>query len=464
MDRSEELRSESVKKLLLKFSIPAIIGMIVNALYNIVDRMFIGHIGQGVGEKALTGVGITMPISTIIMAFGMLVGIGASTLISIKLGEGNKKDAEKILNIAFILSIIISVIISILGIIFLDTILKALGADEESIFYAKQYISIIILGAILQNIGFGLNNIIRSEGNPKIAMRTMLVGAISNTILDPIFIFDFGLGLGIRGAAIATIISQAVNSTLVMHYFISKNSGSILKIKKSNLKPNKAIVLEILTIGLSPFSMQIAASAVSALYNKGLIVYGGNIAVAAMSIISSISLLIFMPIFGINQGSQPILGYNYGAKSYERVKKTLRFAIISGVCIASLGFILVQFFPHILFKAFANDAPELTKLGSRGMRIDLIFLPIVGYQIVASNYFQAVGKAKISIFLSFLRQVIVLIPIILILPKFFGLDGIWLSQPIADIVAALLTSFFLFKEMKQINRIEKFEKNKKEII
>jgi Na+-driven multidrug efflux pump len=210
--------------------------------------------------------------------------------------------------------------------------------------------------------------------------------------------------------------------------------------------------------------MQIAASAVSALYNKGLIIYGGNIAVAAMSIISSISMLIFMPIFGVNQGSQPILGYNYGAKSYERVKKALRFAIISGICIASFGFILVQFFPHILLKAFAKDAPDLVKLGSRGMRIDLMFLPIVGYQIIASNYFQAVGKAKISIFLSFLRQVIVLIPIILVLPKFLGLDGLWLSQPIADIVATLLTSLFLFREIKQIDHLEKFEENKKDII
>lgn len=464
MDRTQELEKEDVKKLLLKFSIPAIIGMIVNALYNIIDRIYIGHIGQGVGEKALTGVGITMPISTIIMAFGMLVGIGSSTLISIKLGEKNKKSAEKILGQAFLLTIIVSLIVSILGLVFLTPILQVFGTDNESMFYAKEYISIILGGAVLQNIGFGLNNIIRSEGNPKIAMGTMIVGAISNTVLDPIFIFDFGLGLGIRGAAIATIISQGISTILVSYYFINKNSNGMLKLKKHNIKFSKDISYEIFIIGLSPFAMQIAASAVSILYNRGLMTYGGSTAVAAMSIISSISTLIFMPIFGINQGVQPILGYNYGAKNYERVKRALKLAILGGVCVASFGFVLVQFFPNLLFAAFAKDAPELVKLGSKGIRMDLMFLPIVGYQIVASNYFQAIGKAKISIFLSFLRQVIVLIPVILILPKFLGLNGLWLSQPIADIVTALITGLFLFREIKSINHLKKYKEHKNVVI
>lgn len=464
MDKSKELGTGNVGKLLLKFSVPAIIGMMVNALYNIIDRIYIGNMGQGIGEKALAGVGITMPIATIIMAFGMLVGIGASTLVSIKLGEKDRESAEKILGLSVLLDILISIIVSIIGITFLTPILKIFGADAESIFYAKEYITIILAGAVFQNVGFGINNIIRSEGNPKMAMITMLVGAVLNIILDPIFIFDFGLGLGIRGAAIATVISQAVNTILVMRYFISKNSGSVLKLKKSNFKFNISLSAEIFSIGLSPFSMQIAASAVSTLYNRGLLYYGGNMAVAAMSIIVSISMLIFMPIFGINQGVQPILGYNYGAKQYGRVKHALRLAIMAGICIASIGFIAVEFFPHLLFRAFAKDAPELIKLGSYGIRIDLMFLPIIGYQIVASNYFQAIGKAKISIFLSFLRQVIILIPIILILPKFLGLNGLWLSQPIADIIAAFLTTFFLFRDMKELRHLEKYEQNKKEQI
>ncbi len=474
MNKSKELETKSIGSLLLKFSIPAIIGMLVNALYNIVDRIYIGNIGQGVGEKSLAGVGITMPISSTIMAFGMLVGIGAATLISIKLGKKSKESAEKILALALILEILFSLLVSILGILFLTPILKTFGANPESIFYAKEYITIILAGAVFQNIGFGINNIIRSEGNPKIAMKTMLVGAFLNVILDPIFIFDsltifgfqinIGFGLESRGAAIATILSSSVTTALVLHYFISKNSGSVLKLKRINLKLDKKLTLEILSIGLSPFSMQLATSAVSALYNRGLLKYGGQTAVAAMSIIASISMLILMPIFGINQGAQPILGYNYGAKEYYRVKKTLKLAITAGISIASIGFIIIQFFPHILFMAFAKDAPALITLGSRGLKIDLIFLPVIGYQVVASNYFQAIGKAKISIFLSFLRQVIVLIPIILILPRFLGLNGLWISQPIADIVAAILTSIFLYKEMLAIKHLEKFEKNKKEII
>lgn len=465
MDKTKELGIEGIGKLLLRFSIPAIIGMLVNALYNIVDRIYIGHIGQGIGEKALAGIGITMPISTIIMAFGMLVGVGASTLVSIRLGEKNKESAEKILGLAFLLEVLVSIFTSILGILFLTPILKVFGADTNNIFYAKEYITVIIAGAVCQNIGFGINSIIRSEGNPKVAMKTMLVGALLNVILDPIFIFNsltvfgfkinIGLGLGIKGAAIATVISSTASAILVMHYFLNTKSGSVLKLKKSNLKLNKKLTLEILSIGLSPFSMQLAASAVSALYNRGLLEYGGQTAVAAMSIISSIIMLILMPIFGVNQGAQPILGYNYGAKQYDRVKKTLKLAIAAGITIASIGFIAVQFFPHILFMAFAKDAPELIELGSRGIRIDLMFLPIVGYQIVASNYFQAIGKAKISILLSFLRQVIVLIPIILILPKFLGLTGLWLSQAIADIVAALITSYFLYKEMRSMKHDNK---------
>lgn len=461
MDKSKELGTENIGKLLFKFSIPAIIGMVVNALYNIVDRMYIGHIGNGVGEKALTGVGITMPISMIIMAFGMLIGVGASTLVSIKLGEKNNEAANKILNQALILTIIISVIISIIGLVSLNSVLYLFGADSESIIYAKEYISIIIAGTVLQNIGFGLNNIIRSEGNPRIAMRTMLVGAILNTVLDPFFIYDFGLGLGIRGAAIATVISQAANSLLVIYHFTSKNSGSILKFKNISLNLDKSIIKSIVSIGLSPFVMQIASSAVSTLYNRGLLFYGGNTAVAAMSIISSISTMIFMPIFGINQGVQPILGYNYGAKAFTRVKEALKLAIAAGVALASVGFVFVQFFPNILFSAFAKDAPNLVELGSKGIKIDLMFLPIVGYQIVASNYFQSVGKANISIFLSFLRQIIVLIPIIIILPKFLGLNGLWFSQPIADIFAAILTSFFLIREMKQIKDESNTQKNYK---
>ncbi|MBU3129563.1 MATE family efflux transporter [Clostridium tagluense] len=447
MNQTKALGTESIGKLLFKFSIPAITGMIVNALYNIVDRIYIGHI-KGVGSNALSGLAITFPISVIIMAFGMLVGIGASAVISIRLGEKNKEAADDILGNAVILITIISLVLSLIGVLFLNKLLILFGASGESIPYAKAYIQIILMGAVFQNIGFGINNIIRAEGNPKMAMLTMVFGAIINIILDPILIFGFNMG--VEGAAIATIISQAFNTLWVLKYFTSKNSGSVLKIKKVNLKLHTHIVKDIFAIGMAPFSMQIASSLVIILYNKGLYAYGGDTAIAAMGILNSISMLIFMPIFGISQGIQPIIGYNYGAKSYSRVLKVLKYAIIAGTCIATIGFISVQLFARPLIGVFVGNNPELINMGARGLRIDLILLPILGFQILGASYFQAINEAKTSMILSILRQVIVLIPLILILPLFFELDGLWLSQPCADLIATALTAFFLYRSINKL--------------
>ena len=444
MNQTKELGTESIGKLLFKFSIPTITGMIVNALYNIVDRIYIGHI-KGVGSYALSGLAITFPISVIIMAFGMLVGVGASAVISIRLGEKNNENAEDILGNAVILITIISLVISLLGVVFLNKLLILFGASENSIPYAKAYIQIILMGAVFQNIGFGINNIIRAEGNPKMAMLTMVFGAIINIILDPILIFGFNMG--VEGAAIATIISQAFNTLWVLKYFTSKKSTSVLKIKKVNLKLNRNIIKDIFAIGMAPFSMQIASSLVVILYNKGLYTYGGDLAIAAMGILNSISMLIFMPIFGISQGIQPIIGYNYGAKSYHRVLKTLRYGVMAGTVVTTVGFIIVQLFAGQLIGVFVGDNPGLINLGARGLRIDLIVLPILGFQIIGASYFQAINEAKTSMILSILRQVIVLIPLILILPLFFNLDGLWLSQPCADLVATALTAYFLYKSI-----------------
>lgn len=447
LDKSRELEERDIKELLIKFSIPAIIGMLVNALYNIVDRIFIGKV---VGRDAIAGLAVTFPISTVIMAFGMLVGLGASTLISIKLGEKNRDGAERILGNAVILDTVISLLVSIVGIMFINPVLTLFGASAGTIGYAREYIVIILAGAVVQNIGFGINNVIRAEGNPKIAMRTMIVGAISNIILDALFVLAFGWG--IKGAAIATVISETINTCLVMNYFANPGSNSLLKLKKKYFKLNPAHVKEIFAIGLSPFSMQIASSAVVALYNKGLVVYGGDIAISAMGIISSISNMIFMCIFGINQGCQPILGYNYGARRFDRVKSALKYAIFAATCISLIGYLGVMVFPEALASIFCKNDRELIALCAHGIRLDLMFLPVLGYQIVASNYFQAIGKAKTAIFLGLARQVIVLIPLILILPLFFELDGLWLSQSMADIVATVLTSWFLIKDMRKISK------------
>lgn len=448
MDRSKQLGEEKIGKLLMKFSIPAIVGMLVNALYNVIDRMFIGHIGGGIGKIAISGVAVTFPIANIIMAFGMLVGIGTAALISIKLGQQKKQEAEHILGNAFTLIIIISLAVTTIGLIFLKPMLLKIGASEDTFPYAKQYITIILIGVVFQNIGFGLNNTIRSEGNPRVAMFTMLIGGILNTILDPIFIFVFHMG--VKGAAIATVISQAINTIWVLSYFFG--GKSVLKIRRKNLKLDAKVVKSIFAIGMSPFSMQLAASVVTIISNRSLVKYGGDLALGAMGVIMSIAMLVLMPIFGINQGCQPIIGYNYGAKKYDRVKHALKLAILAATTITTTGFICIQLFPDKLIGIFNKD-PQLVAIGVHGIRIYLFMLPIIAFQIVSSNYFQAIGKAKISMFLSLSRQVIILIPLLFILPKFLGLNGVWASGPSSDALSSIITGIFLFVEIKHLNNL-----------
>lgn len=449
MDRTMELGQGSVGKLLLKFSIPAIIGMIVNALYNIVDRIFIGQIPGGVGELALSGVTVTFPISTVIMAFGMLVGIGSAALISIRLGQQKKDEAEKILGNALILVIIILVALAIITFPFLDKLLVAFGASEKILPYAKEYIQIIIAGGVIQNIGFGLNAAIRSEGNPKIAMLTMLLGAITNTVLDPIFIFVFDMG--VAGAAIATVIAQLASTIWVLYHFTK--GKSTLKLRKENFKLDKEIIKSIFAIGMSPFFMQLAASLVGVISNKALLTHGGDFAIGAMGVISSVAMMCLMPVFGINQGSQPIIGYNYGAKNYKRVKKAWMLAVIVAVAITTTGFLVVELAAPSIIRIFNSNA-DLVAIGTHGIKIYLSMLPVIGFQVISTNYFQAVGKAKISMFLSLVRQVIVLIPLLLILPPIFGLNGVWISGPTSDAVASIITVFFVMRELKELKQQE----------
>ena len=444
MDRSKQLGEENIGKLLLRFSVPAIVGMMVNAMYNVVDRIFIG---KGVGSLGIAGIFVGYPLSLILMAFSMLIGIGGNALVSIKLGEKREKEAEIILGNSFLLLILINTIISILGFIFLEPLLKLFGASKNIMPYSIDYMKIILLGAPIQSIGFGLNNFIRGEGNPKIAMGTMLIGAILNTILDPIFIFVFNMG--VKGAAIATVISQIVSAIWVLSYFTG--SKSHLKIKKENIKLQSYIVKNIISIGLAPFSMQIAASIVTVLLNNNLQKYGGDIATSSMAAINSITMMILMPIFGINQGAQPIIGYNYGAKNYDRVKSALKLAILFATVIASIGFILTQTMPAKLIGLFGKNEKELIEVGSKAMRIYLSMLPIIGFQIVSSNYFQATGKPKQAMLLSLSRQVIVLIPALIILPKLFKLNGVWMAGPVSDLIASIITAKFLVKDLKQLD-------------
>ncbi|CAK7067938.1 MATE family efflux transporter [Tissierella sp. P1] len=452
-ERRKLLGEEPIGKLLVKFSLPAITGMIVNALYNIVDRIFIG---KGVGELAIGGLFISSPISLIIMAFGMLIGIGGNTLVSIKLGQDRKEEAEKVTGNSFVLLILISLCISVFGLIFLKPLLNVFGASPSNYQYAYDYMKIILIGAPLQAIGFGMNNFIRGEGSPTIAMKTMLIGAISNTILDPIFIFWFNMG--VEGAALATIISQGLSAIWVMRYFFG--GKSMLNIKKEYLKLKLEIAKDIVLIGLGPFSMQIAGSMVTVLLNNSLKNYGGDLANSSMAVINSVAMMVMMPVFGINQGSQPIIGFNYGAQKYDRVKETLKYATIAATVITTIGFLLTQLFPAQLYQLFISkegNITEILKIGIPGMRIYLAMFPIVGLQVVSSNYFQATGRPKHAMLLSLSRQVLVLIPALIILPKIYGLTGVWLAGPISDLIASIITAYFVIKSVKNLGN----EKNPK---
>ncbi|HZK43744.1 MAG TPA: MATE family efflux transporter [Syntrophomonadaceae bacterium] len=444
MDRSEQMAIGTIPSLLLKFSLPAIIGMLVQAMYNVVDSIFVG---RGVGELALAGITVSFPIMIIFMAFTMLIGMGATTLISIRLGEDKKTEAEHIVGNALVLFIIVGITITTLGLIFLKPLLSFFGASANVLPYAIDYMRIILLGSILLAIGAGMNNFIRAEGNPKVAMYTMLIGAVTNVILDYIFIFIFFWG--IKGAALATIISYAVTSTWVLYYFLKGNS--LLKIRFKNLMPKKTIVLGIAAVGFPAFAMQITSSVQNLILNRSLVHYGGDMALAAIGIIMSIATLLIMPIIGISQGAQPIIGFNYGAKQLGRVKDTVKLALVGATVIITFGFMLSRIWPAQLIGLF-NKNPELIQLGTHGMLIFFIFLPVVGVQFVGAGYFQAVGKPVQATILSLSRQILIFIPLLLVLPRFYGLDGIWWAGAFSDIGAFLLTGIWLWYEIRQINK------------
>jgi len=442
MERSKTLGEEKISTLLWRFSLPAIVGMVVNALYNVVDSVFVGH---GVGEIGLAAVTIAFPIMIVLMGFGMLVGVGAAAVVSLRIGENNQHEAEKIVGNAFTLAAILSVTLSAGLLLFLDPILISLGAQPTVLPYARDFTRIILWGSIFMYISFGLNSIVRAEGNPKMAMLTVLLSAGLNIMLNPLFIFVFHLG--ISGSALATVVSQGVSAVWVLAYFVGNKS--LLKLHFGNLVLDWGIVRSIFEIGLSPFLMQIAASVVTVLFNYSLLAYGGELAVASIGIINRIAMLMLMPIFGLSQGLQPIIGYNYGAKNYARVTETLKIGIYAATLFSVIGFFLVQRFAQQIIMLF-NDNPELIRVGAHGMRLQLCMLPVIGFQIIGANYFQAVGKAGYAIVLSMSRQVIILIPLLLLLPGLWGLHGAWLASPIADFASAALTGIFLVREFRKL--------------
>lgn len=445
MDNQQALKEEKISKLLLKYSVPAILAMMVTSLYNTVDRAFIGAI-KDVGALALSGLGVTMPLFTILGAFCVAIAIGGSTNISIKLGEGNKEDAEKILGNTFALEFVVAIAIILIGVFFLDDILYLFGASKDTITYARDYMSVIFAGAWFNLPGFSLNSAIRAEGNPKLASKMMIVTCLLNLILDPIFIFVFDMG--IKGAALGTVICQLTICLWSLHYFTIGKSN--LKLKLKNIRLEKRLIKIIVIIALTPLFMELAAGFIHLVTNRVLQVYGGDLAIGAMTAVTSISLMFLMPVFGLSQGMQTIIAYNYGAKQIDRAKKTLLMAIVAATGLLTVGCILIQMFPEFFVSIFTKDK-DLMNLAVNGININLITLPTIGISILGAVYFQCIGRAKLSMILSILRQVIILIPVILVVPKIFGLNGVWFSQPIADIGAMIIISFFLVREFKVKN-------------
>ena len=444
-----ELGTQSIGKLLLKYSLPAIIGMMVNALYNVVDRIFIGNIPH-IGSIAIAGLGVTMPILTIALAFGMLVGVGSATNVSIKLGQGKKEDAQDIIGTGMLLSVILGISLTIMGLIFSEQILKLFGASDTTLYYAKSYTDIIIIGTTFSIMAMLFNNTIRGDGNPKLSATIMAVGCFTNIVLDALFIFKFNMG--IKGAATATIISQAVTAIWGLLYYLRKKSN--LEFNPSTVKLNKNATKCIFAIGVSPFAIQLGASLVQVISNQSLKTYGGDLAIGAMATISSISMIFLMPSFGISQGMQPIVGFNYGAKKYDRAKKALQISLLASTSIFVIGSIIIKVAPQVLVGMFNNDQ-HLMSITINGLKKYTITLPILSIAIIGTNYIQSIGKAKISISLSLLRQCIFLIPLMMILPKFLGLNGVWYAQPVADIISIVIISIVLAKEVRSYSKENK---------
>ncbi len=454
-ERERLLRFEPIVPLFLKFSLPAIIGMMVQALYNIVDRYFISNIPD-IGAIAIGGVGITLPITFVLMGFTMLFGIGGAANISLRLGEGKTERAEHILGNVGMMLMITSFLLNIIFLTNVDGLLRLFGATEGNIGYAREYITWILIGNFWNTFGFAMNHVIRAEGSPKWSMMLMLIGAGANMILDPIFIYERipflnlpGLGLGVQGAALATIIAQGLAFLCGAYYYVS--GKSLLKFRWINLKLDRKIIMLIISIGISPFFIQIAGSVVGAVFNNSLKIYGGELGQGAYAIINSIAILFYMPTFGMNQGLQPIIGYNYGAGNYDRVKKAVKIGLVAASSVTVLGFLIIQFVPELLVSTMARDNLALREMTQDGLvKVELMMF-LVGMQVISSNFFSSIGKARLSFFLSLSRQVFFLIPALLILPRFIGLDGIWYAMPLSDLLATVVSLTFLIHQFKLLD-------------
>lgn len=438
------LASEKIGKLLFKLSVPAIIGMMVHGLYNLVDTIFIG---QFAGTLGIGGITIAFPIQMIMMGIGMTIGVGGASLLSRQMGGNDREGASLTLGNSVFLSLVTGVLCLVFGLIFLEPLLRLFGATAELMPYAKAYIWVILIGSPALTFSMVASSTARAEGNAKVAMNTMLIGAILNILLDPVFIVF--LKLGVQGAAIATVLSMIASSLFLLKYYLGGKSEISFKLHHMRLKAR--IVREIFAVGVSDFARTAAMSLTSALFNHILSGLGGSLPIATFGVIFRVISFVFMPMIGIAQGVQPILGFNFGAKQFDRVKKSLRLANWSATVISIIGFLIFFTFPTQILSVFSND-PELIAMGKDAMRMLVIGLPLVGYQNIGTSLFQSIGKAKPAVFLALSRQVLFLIPMVIVLSRIYGLMGVWVSFPASDVIAYVVTLVMVAYEMRRLTR------------
>ena len=442
-----ELGSKPVGKLLFQYALPAIIAMTASSLYNMVDSIFIG---QGVGALAISGLAVTFPFMNLSAAFGAAVGVGASSYISVKLGQKDYAKAQRVLGNTVTLNVIIGIVFSVVSLLFLDPILFFFGASEQTVPFAREYMVIILLGNVITHMYFGMNAVLRAASKPREAMYITMFTVVLNTLLDPLFIYTFRLG--IAGAAYATIISQLIAFLWQMRLFTDKRE--LLHLRRGIYRLDRRIVGNIIAIGMSPFSMNACACLIVIFINNNLLRYGGDLAVGAYGIANRIAFIFIMINMGVNQGMQPIAGYNYGAQKLDRMMRVLKLAMIAGTCVTTTGFLVAEFLPELCVTLFTTDA-TLASMSVNALRVMMAAMPIVGYQMVITNFFQSIGMAKISILLSLSRQLLLLLPLLLVLPPIIGLDGVWMSMPVSDTLSALLALVMMVRYMNKFKRQHK---------
>lgn len=438
------LGTRPVGHLLMQYALPAMAAMTAASLYNIIDRVFIGQV---VGPMAISGLAITFPFMNLGAAFGAAVGVGSSTSISVKLGQRDYQTAEQLLGNTVTLNLIIGIAFSVVSLLFLDPILRFFGASDHTLPYARAFMQIILLGNVVSHMYYGMNAVLRAVSKPREAMIATILSVGLNIIFD--FVFIYWWRWGIRGAALGTVVAQSIALAWQMRFFADKRQ--LLHLKRGIYRLKGSLVKLILSIGVSPFLMNATACIIVIFMNNQLVRYGGDLSVGAYGVANALAMVFMMFVMGLNQGMQPIAGYNYGSQQFDRLRRVVDISIIAGVCIMTVGWLVAMFLPHAVARLFTSD-PQLTRLSVKAIRINMLMFPLVGAQMVITTFFQCIGKVKLSIFLSLSRQLIILLPLLLLLPLFFGIDGVWYSLPSSDFLAAVIAAVTMMLFTRKLNK------------